>query len=446
MGRKISCPLNLIKKVVTNTEGDIKMKREAIITKGGTHQVCLTCNQEKLMTEENFHKANNSSGFKTQCKECRKQYYLNNKEEKLKYQHEYLKENKAYYKTYQEQYKHNGKDSVTINMKDFKKGILPDPIHIDNKLDFKFNTDGLTSINGREFSRLIGGFGDDKPFITVRQISKLLDSADKVINQTINRNIKSFSEGIDLIDIKKNKSVTLSDRDLVDLNYSRQSISNSKNIYILSQAGFLLYLKFAEGDKAIELYKNFIEDYFKTKVELEVAENTIKKNNETLQDAKKMLIGSLVMECDESKKIDIFMQLEKINTQLIENAKTLAKEETIEQFKDIVTIADKFTNGKACYDIALFSKILNIQDLGRNNMFKWMRGEKMLQGNNTPYQNMVDYFKVIKIDKEGRVFTKTLLKAKGVKFVVNRLIKNGYIDNMSKDEVLEVLKDLQEVA
>lgn len=84
--------------------------------------------------------------------------------------------------------------------------------------------------------------------------------------------------------------------------------------------------------------------------------------------------------------------------------------------------------------------------MGRTNIFKWMRKERILQVNNAPYQNMMDYFKVIKVDNNGFQCNKTLLKAAGIKFIVNRLIKTGYIDNMSTEEVLGKLKDLKEIA
>jgi len=139
----------------------------------------------------------------------------------------------------------------------------------------------------KTFTQLIGGFGEDKPVITVRQITKLLDSKDKVVNQTINRNIDSFEEGIHVLDLKN--SVTESDPLLEVLKtqgYTRQSMSNSKNIYIFSQAGFLLFLKFAEGDKAVEIYKNFIEDYFKTKAENKNMKLSIEEEIQQLKEDK----------------------------------------------------------------------------------------------------------------------------------------------------------------
>ena len=171
-----------------------------------------------------------------------------------------------------------------------------------------------------------------------------------------------------------------------------------------------------------------------------VAENTIQENINTLLDTKKMLLGSALMEQDETKRYEIMLQLEKINNQILDNEKTLAKEETIEQFKEVVEIADRFTSDKKLYDIGVFSKILDIPRLGKINMFRWLRDSKILNDKNIPYQRYSEYFKVINVTKNDREFTKTMLKGNGVKFVVKQLINDGYIENLTPNEVYEKLE------
>ena len=207
----------------------------------------------------------------------------------------------------------------------------------------KLVTKDSVSINNREFTRVMGGFNENSVIVTVKQIGELLDKEDKHINEVINRNIKSFTNEY-LLDLK---SVSLNDRDIEMLNslgYSKQSISNSKNIYILSQAGFLLYLKFAEGDKAIELYKNFIEDYFKTKAENIVMEKTLQEILKSLQDEKVFVLGSMFVEQDNSKKMELFNRSETLNNKIKDIEITLSKENLIEQMQDTIVIADSFTN------------------------------------------------------------------------------------------------------
>lgn len=416
---------------------------EDLLTRGGKFLVCSKCHIEKELTEENFYKYDNAIGFKTVCKECKKGYYQENKEVKQKYQLEYAEKNKGYYEEYRKHYNPNKGGAEGFNMKDFRMGIVPEKNAIGEKL---ISVDGIVKTkDGREFTRLIGGFGDDNPIFTIWQVAELLNTETRTIFRNFENNKKRFENLIDYRDLR----LAIHDRDneinLKDY-YHSNKLNATKQWIVFSQSGLLKMLKISNTKESWDIYENFIEDYFKTKVELIVAEKTIEENSNTLVDTKKMLLGSIFLEKDDSKRMNLMCQVEKINDQLIENAKTLAKEETIEKFKDIVTIADKFTNSKSCYDIGLFAKILDIPQMGRNNLYKWMRKEKMLQINNAPYQNMMDKFKVIKVDNNGYICTKTLLKGDGVKFVVNRLIKSGYINNLTTEEVLYKLKGMTEVA
>lgn len=421
-----------------------RVKRaEDLLTRGGKFLVCSKCHVEKELTEENFYKYNNSIGFKTVCKECKKEYYQQNKEIKQEYQLQYAEKNKDYYREYMKRYNPEKGGAEGFNMKDFRIGIVPEKNAIGEKL---ISVDGsVKTKDGREFTRLIGGFGDDKPIFTIWQVAELIGLKVKVLMQTFNRNTDRFDKDVDYADLKV--EVTHSDHEINLKDFYHYNKLNRTNQWIIfSQSGLLKVLKISNTKESWDIYENFIEDYFKTKVELIVAEKTIEENSNTLVDTKKMLLGSIFLEKDDSKRMDMMCQVERINDQLIENAKTLAKEETIEKFKDIMTIADKFTNSKSCYDIGLFANILDIPQMGRNKMYKWMREEKMLQTNNAPYQNMMDKFKVIKVDNNGFACTKTLLKGDGVKFVVNRLIKKGYINNLTTEEVLDKLRDMTEVA
>ena len=212
-----------------------------------------------------------------------------------------------------------------------------------------------------------------------------------------------------------------------------------KNVCILSEAVFLLYLKFADGDKSVELYKDFIEDYFKTKVELQVAEKTLSNTKETLIQSKQLLLGQAFMESNEQKKIELFCNIEKINIQLIDIATTLAKEETEEKFKDIGIVADRFLNKDDCYDMNTFCKLLNIKGYGRNNMFKYLRNKKVLRNNNTPYQVHMDKFKVIENGRDGHKIVQTLVNGEGIKYIIKILKKDDIIEDVDLNQLINKL-------
>ena len=347
------------------------------VKQGKEYLQCSKCGEIKELTEENYYKKDGGKNWILICKDCKKKRYEDKKAEIKVYSKKYREENKEYYKEYAKNY-NKEKGTANIKVKDFKQESLP----IVNKL---INSDGeVTTSDGRKFTRLVGGFGEGKPIIATKQVAELLGTNIKEVNKIIKRNIKDFTEGIDIIDLK-NSEVSSNPVDFSLLKMNKQSVSNSKNIYILSQSGFLLYLRYAKGEKATSVYKSFIEDYFKAKVELAVAENTIQESINTLLNTKKMLLGSALMERDEAKRYEIMLQLEKINNQILDNEKTLAKEETIEQFKEVVEIADRFTSDKKLYDIGVFSKILDIPRLGKINMFRWLRDSKVCFYHLIPY-------------------------------------------------------------
>lgn len=319
--------------------------------------------------------------------------------------------------------------------------------------DFIFKIGKKINFKDETFTQLIGGFGDSNPIITIKQIAKLLALKDKVINQTINRNIQCFIQNVHIIDIKN--SVTDSDplyETLLLQGYTKQSIANSKNIYVLSQAGFLLYLKFAEGDRAVELYKNFIEDYFKTKAENKVMKRTLTEEKQFLTDTRKTILGSMFMETDEKKRMEFFYENERIAKRISEIEIVLSNKELAQQIQekvqDDLTIADTLTNSNKLYDMGTFSKVLNMKGLGRNNFFEWLRDNGILMSNNTPYQRYMDYFKVVQtVNKRKQVFNKTMVKSKGIKYIFNQLIKDGKIIPKTIDEVLtELNHDIENIA
>ena len=97
-----------------------------------------------------------------------------------------------------------------------------------------------------------------------------------------------------------------------------------------------------------------------------------------------------------------------------------------------------FIDEDGAWDIEMFAKVLNIKDMGRNNMFKWLREQKILQGDNKPYQSYMKYFKVVPL-KNRYAESKTLVNYQGVIFLYRRLKEQGKISLKSVDEVLKEL-------
>ncbi|MGL4573109.1 MAG: BRO family protein [Clostridium sp.] len=116
-----------------------------------------------------------------------------------------------------------------------------------------------------------------------------------------------------------------------------------------------------------------------------------------------------------------------------------------EDMKPIVTLAEKFANLNNCWDIGTYAKIIDVKNLGRNNMFKWMKDRKILMSDNLPYQNFNKYFKVLAVKNKytGHTNYKPMLKPEGVTYIYKKLVKENKVVVKS---IEEVIKELEHIA
>lgn len=415
-----------------------KGKIETTIINGLAYLRCNCCGAWKEMTEENFYKDKNGTTvkFKAKCKDCTKKYYNNNREVRNNYQKEYSKKHREYYNAYSKEYNKTGSSNLKVS--DFKENSVTQ--NDSNKL---IKQDGELIYNNRKFTRLVGGFGEDKPIITTKQIAELIGFKNKVINQTINRHIKDFTSDY-LIDLK---SVTECDHYIFsssDINYTDTQWNNSKHIYILSEAGFLLYLKFAEGDKAVNLYKDFVEDYFKTKAELKVAKEKIveikEESKQALQDTKTMLLGKVVLSNNEKERLELLTNIEGINRKLINIIKNETIEELEEKYKKINSV-ETIINKDVTMTMDEFCKSINVKGYGRNNMFKYLRNKKVLKEDNTPYSTHLEKFNIKNNTSNKRVYSQPLVTNEGAKYIIKMLKKDNLIDDSKVDEINKLIEE-----
>ena len=112
--------------------------------------------------------------------------------------------------------------------------------------------------------------------------------------------------------------------------------------------------------------------------------------------------------------------------QIVANALIVAqniisqKDRQIEEMKPKAEFFDAVADSKTAISMNEVSKVLNIKGYGRNNLFEFLRENKVLDRWNVPYQRYVDngWFRVIEqhYQKNGEpvVTTKTLVYQKGV--------------------------------
>jgi len=301
----------------------------------------------------------------------------------------------------------------------------------------------VTTSKGREFTRLIGGFDDNNSSITDKQVAELLGYKDgaRHVRRQVNENTKYFDYEHDIKDFKRAELTPTLIKLLVSLGYAKQSITQAENIYLFSKAGFLLFLKFAEGDKSVELYKDFIEDYFQKTAENIIMKQTLQEELAFLLEQKIIAVGRVICEPDEAKKIEWFQDAEKLNTRIKDIEITLSNEKLVKSLQPELALATTLTDARNAFDVGVFSKVLRIKDLGRNNMFAWLREMGILMEGNYPFQQYLQYFKVLPIENPhtGRTDYKTLIKPNGVKYIVKKLIEDGKMVTKSVSEILAEL-------
>lgn len=92
---------------------------------------------------------------------------------------------------------------------------------------------------------------------------------------------------------------------------------------------------------------------------------------------------------------------------------------------------DAVANSSTALPIGKVAKILNM-GVGQNQLFDFLRRNKILMANNIPYQKYVNagYFKVIEqkylVDNEVNIGLKTLVYQKGVDYIRYKLLEFGY--------------------
>jgi anti-repressor protein len=86
-------------------------------------------------------------------------------------------------------------------------------------------------------------------------------------------------------------------------------------------------------------------------------------------------------------------------------------------------------------EMSAAAKTLNFKGMGRNNLFDYLRNNKILRYNNEPYQQYVDsgYFKIIEQNVtlagyDGYTVTnrKTMVTQKGLDYICKRLLEDSY--------------------
>lgn len=123
----------------------------------------------------------------------------------------------------------------------------------------------IVAVGNMKFHEIEGGFGIGKKAMSAKDIATIHSKELKFINQNINRNRKRFKDGVDVLDLKLGN---FEQPTFEALEYSKQAVANSENIYLLSERGYAKLLKIMDDDLAWEKYDQLVDGYFSMREQL----------------------------------------------------------------------------------------------------------------------------------------------------------------------------------
>lgn len=129
----------------------------------------------------------------------------------------------------------------------------------------------------------------------------------------------------------------------------------------------------------------------------------------------------------------------------IENQKLIS---LIEEQAPLVELSNNLIASDDTININQMAKILRdekFKNVGRNRLFEFLRDEKILMNDNTPYQRYIeqDYFEVIEsVGNDEKIYPQTLITTRGQVFVT-RMVRNKYDNWLQERKRLEDLKQSQ---
>ncbi|MDM8551956.1 ORF6N domain-containing protein [Desulfobacterales bacterium HSG2] len=116
-----------------------------------------------------------------------------------------------------------------------------------------------------------------QPAILGKQVAELHDYELRHVNELVVNNLEWFDEGIDFIDLKS--AIVTNDSKiqnfLLDF-YSQKALNASKHIFIFSQQGYAMLIKFLKSDLAKQIYKQMVREYFGMKAAAAEDEEAVK--------------------------------------------------------------------------------------------------------------------------------------------------------------------------
>ncbi|MBT2627156.1 phage antirepressor KilAC domain-containing protein [Bacillus sp. ISL-32] len=184
-------------------------------------------------------------------------------------------------------------------------------------------------------------------------------------------------------------------------------LPNLNRYYLWTEKGALLHAKSLNTDQAWDAYEMLVDDYFKMKKQLISQPIPSYMIDNSIERAKRWIEERTELEMIEQSRV-------RLANQVLEDRPKVEKYE-------------KFLASEGSMDVAALARELDIKGMGRNNLFRFLKEQKILmKGNNLPYQKYMDrgFFEVISVptDHIGYV-PKTYITPKGADFIADLISK-----------------------
>ena len=258
----------------------------------------------------------------------------------------------------------------------------------------------IVKVNDKEL--VVRNYNNER-IVTAWDIAYLHNKTVSEVGQQFKRNVKYLKENLDYFILNKD------DISVSQIVIQKKLPNNVKKIPIFTESGYLLLVKSFNDELSWEIQRILINSYFKVR---EVIENNFK--------VPKTFKEALLLAVEQQEEIE---RLE------LENKE---KQELIELQKPKADFYDTVTTSNDTIDFKQVAKVLNYNNIGRNNLMKFLRNKCVLNYRNEPYQKYVNlgYFKSVEskfIDNfwNVRINVKTVVFQKGVDFI-NKLLDKEY--------------------
>lgn len=214
---------------------------------------------------------------------------------------------------------------------------------------------GKQNFMGVEIPIIEGGFGEDKRVVIEKHIAEIHNMQVKHVRESINRLINKgrLKENIDYIDLKRVEQFGTLD---LTLYYAKASLTQAKNLFVLSERGYTKLIKAMDDDMSWEVMDDFVDNYFDMRNAIQTA----------LSERTLAIAGIVDAKTDVERAVAI---------RNFEDVVSLPLIKTIEKQKPMAALAELRIDKKGCYSLTDATKSL---ELKKGQITRWAKAHEYI--------------------------------------------------------------------